>query len=370
MPRSKPVSADGLEGPTFFNASIVTDIAVEGNHSAGGNAIVGKTTSGSYAAVAGENGSSGPGLYGTSNGGPGVQGIASGDSGIGIEGVAPDGQNGVGVYGTGSSFGVVGSGVFGVQGYSSNSSGAGVYGYGFNQNPGVLGVTSTSAGGQPAIQGLNRGAGPGVVGFSGTGTGVGGGSGTGTGFGGVAVGAGGIGVAGQATDPSGYAGVFTGGKGVLIQGNLTVTGSVPKSAAVRGAHGDLVRLYCVESPESWFEDFGSGQLNNGSAKVDLEPGFAGVVKTDQYRVFPVANGDCKGLYISNRTPTSFTVHESQGGTSNVAFDYRIVAKRKDIEGKRLEHVDEPPIIDLSMLAEPPAMPTTPPRPSTPPGHGG
>jgi hypothetical protein len=231
-------------------------------------------------------------------------------------------------------------------------------------NYGVVGISNSNS--NAAVLGLNGfpgagPAGPGVVGFSGTGTGVGGGSGTGIGFGGIAVGAGGIGVAGQATDASGYAGVFTGGKGVFINGTLTLNGS--KSAAVRGADGALHRLYCVESPEAWFEDFGQGQLSNGSATVHLEAGFAGVVKTDDYHVFLTPRGEPKGpLYVSNVTPSSFVVHEV-GGTSNIAFDYRIVAKRKDIEGKRLEHVDEPPTIDLSKLTEPPAIP------ATPPGHG-
>jgi hypothetical protein len=209
---------------------------------------------------------------------------------------------------------------------------------------------------------------------------VAGGTASGIGFGGIAT-TSGVGVAGQALNGSAIQGVTTaGGTGlagffvgnVTIMGNLTVTGSFPKSAAVRGAHGDLVRLYSMESPESWFEDFGSGQLKGGSATVDLEPGFAGVVKTDQYRVFPVAKGDCKGLYVGTQTPSSFTIHELQSGTSNVAFDYRIVAKRKDIPGARLEHVDELPPVQPLKLPELPASPPTSPAPPvpTPPGHGG
>jgi hypothetical protein len=54
-----------------------------------------------------------------------------------------------------------------------------------------------------------------------------------------------------------------------------------------------------------------------------------------YKVFPVPNGDCKGLYITNKTQTSFEVHELGGGTSSVAFDYRIMAKRRGYENIRL-----------------------------------
>jgi hypothetical protein len=65
-------------------------------------------------------------------------------------------------------------------------------------------------------------------------------------------------------------------------------------------------------------------------------------------------GDCKGLYVTNLTAGGFTVHELRGGNSNVAFDYRVVARRKDIAGARLEHVDEP---------APPDVPSEPIKPA-------
>jgi hypothetical protein len=53
-----------------------------------------------------------------------------------------------------------------------------------------------------------------------------------------------------------------------------------------------------------------------------------------YKVFPVPNGDCKGLYITNKTAASFEVRELGGGTSSVRFDYRIMALRKKYENVR------------------------------------
>jgi hypothetical protein len=177
--------------------------------------------------------------------------------------------------------------------------------------------------------------------------------------------AGGNAITGIATGASNLAGLFQGP--VWITGGLAVMGA--KSAAVRGADGRLQRLYCVESPESWFEDFGRGQLSGG------------VVKTDDYHVFLKPRGESKGwLYVSNQAPSGFTVHEAGGGASNVAFDYRVVAKRKDIKGARLEHVDDPPAVQPLKLPELPATPPTPPAPAvptppapavpTPPGHSG
>jgi hypothetical protein len=90
-------------------------------------------------------------------------------------------------------------------------------------------------------------------------------------------------------------------------------------------------LHCMESPEHWFEDFGSARLTRGRVTVKLDADFAKVVKLNDYRVFLTPEGDCQGLYVRSKRGTSFEVRELQGGTSNVAFSYRIVAKRKDIK---------------------------------------
>jgi hypothetical protein len=98
----------------------------------------------------------------------------------------------------------------------------------------------------------------------------------------------------------------------------------------------MVALYAIDSPKNWFEDFGSGQLSNGSTTVQLEHVFAQTVDLDvNYHVYLTPNGDCKGLYTTRKTPTSFEVHELGKGTSNVGFDHRIVAERKGYENVRL-----------------------------------
>ncbi|HTZ96168.1 MAG TPA: hypothetical protein VMB18_07210 [Terriglobales bacterium] len=127
---------------------------------------------------------------------------------------------------------------------------------------------------------------------------------------------------------------------VDIYGSFYCTGS--KSAVVPVDGGSRkVALYAVEAPENWFEDFGSGQLSNGSARIDLDPTFAQTVNTDlDYHVFLTPNGDCKGLYVSQKSPTAFEVHELGGGASSVAFDYRVVAKRKNYETVRLADFTE------------------------------
>ena len=119
-----------------------------------------------------------------------------------------------------------------------------------------------------------------------------------------------------------------------VSGDMYCSGS--KSAVVPVDGGARkVALYAVESPKNWFEDFGSGRLSNGSAVIELEPTFAQTVNTQNYHVFLTPSGDCKGLYVSQRSAGGFEVRELGGGTSSIEFDYRIVAERKGYENIRM-----------------------------------
>lgn len=59
-------------------------------------------------------------------------------------------------------------------------------------------------------------------------------------------------------------------------------------------------MYCVESPESWFEDFGIGEMVNGSAKIQLDSDFIMLIENNSYHVFLTPEGDSKGLFISKK----------------------------------------------------------------------
>src|SRR5262249_49791690 len=59
-------------------------------------------------------------------------------------------------------------------------------------------------------------------------------------------------------------------------------------------------LYCMESPEVWFENFGTAKLKRGRVVVKLDADFAKVIKRGDYRVFPAPEGDCRGLYVRAR----------------------------------------------------------------------
>jgi hypothetical protein len=58
----------------------------------------------------------------------------------------------------------------------------------------------------------------------------------------------------------------------------------------------------------------------------------------EYHVFLTPSQDCKGLYVNQKSAASFEVHELGGGTSSIAFDCRIMAKRVGNENVRLTDV--------------------------------
>lgn len=132
------------------------------------------------------------------------------------------------------------------------------------------------------------------------------------------------------------AGLFNGD--VRVMGNFTVSGGA-KHAAVTMPDGSAV-LYCQESPEPFFEDFGRARLINGVAHVQMESEFASIVERDDYMVFITPGGELKSpLYVGPQNANGFEVREANGGTSSIPFTYRIVAKRKDIDVKRLARLD-------------------------------
>jgi len=119
-----------------------------------------------------------------------------------------------------------------------------------------------------------------------------------------------------------------------ITGNLTVDGTKSSTAMLQS--GREVALYAVESPENWFEDFGSAELKGGVAWVPLDSSFAEATNAAiTYHVFVTPNGDSNGLYVARKAPTGFEVREHGSSGSNVAFDYRIVVKRRGYETIRM-----------------------------------
>lgn len=125
----------------------------------------------------------------------------------------------------------------------------------------------------------------------------------------------------------GYAGYF--------DGNFASTGT--KSASVPTSQGNQL-VYSMESPEIWFEDFGTGRLSNGEAHIRLDKMFLETVFIDSehpMHIFVQEQGESNGLYVIPDTDgRGFTVKEKNGGTSSIPFSYRIVAKRRFYQDHR------------------------------------
>ena len=77
---------------------------------------------------------------------------------------------------------------------------------------------------------------------------------------------------------------------------------------------------------------------NRRRHIAFDPTFAETVNlTGKYHVFVQAYGDAE-LYVTNRTARGFDV-VVRDGDPGVEFSYRVVAKRRGFEGKRLERAE-------------------------------
>jgi len=415
-----------------------------------GVAGIAQAPSGFNSGVSGHSNSvNGSGVFGSSVQWVGVGGQATATSGSPAYGVWGDSlsTSGIGVAGfadaaSGFTNGVSGQSVSpngtGVAGFATSTTGStnGVYGQNSSPNGnGVAGFANATTGFNNGVNGAtlsNEGAGVSGNAYSTSGNPVGvfgasTGANGGIGVWGVSLATSGynIGVRGDlevpnssgaaglflAFSPTSVAGQFTNfsGQGLLLQGlsgpfngtqkevfsvdvngnlqisgNLTVNGT--KSSTAKLQNGREVALYAVESPENWFEDFGSAELRSGVAWVPLDALFGEATNAAvTYHVFLTPNGDSNGLYVARKTPAGFEVREHGGSDSNVPFDYRIVVRRRGYEAIRMAEVQRDTRIQelwrqhftelrssgaikragAVRIAPPQAIPLVPPRPSVP-----
>jgi hypothetical protein len=323
------IAGFGGDGGTADEVSLTAGIGVFGQGGSGGEAT-----------------GTGPGVFGLAGGvSDGVIGVTRASGQSGVAGINQGSDGGVGVFGTGRWSGIVGrsqkgSGLiattvdgvavdaisisnYGVVGVSKGN--IGVYGFSLRYH-GVVGDA------RPASEGS---AAAGVLGMT-THTRAVSGIIDGTK---VPASSTAVAIYGEASVDSdfnyvGHAGFFFGP--VNVDGDLVVFGG--KSAAVPHPDGSHRTLYALESPDSWFEDFGHGTLAGGRAHIKLDPDFMTLVHAGHYHVFLTPYGECNALFVTGRTHEGFDVNESQSGQSSVGFSYRVVAKRKDIVAERLAAV--------------------------------
>jgi len=214
------------------------------------------------------------------------------------------------------------NGTYAVNGYSTAANGSGTWGSSTNATGfGLWGVNSNSTGTGIMGTGNNQTTSALVAGqggaFVGTITGV---------------------YARSTTAATGQAGYFD-QFGNIVRANywsgttqFKINGVGTVSTVVEDPAGEWRTMYCAESPDYYFTDYGQGQLQNGRTHIELDPILTKNVIVDAkhpMRVFVQLEGECKGVYVTNKTPTGFDVVELNGGTSNTTFQWNLVCNVAD-----------------------------------------
>ncbi len=247
----------------------------------------------------------------------GVYGYATNAAGYGVYGRNVSGAGATGIRGSGMTYGVYGSsGGYGVRGDGGTY---GVYGHGTN----IMGATGVYGSGETGVYG--RGTAYGVYGH-------------------VSVAARQAGYfynSGNGcytylcrTDGGTVYGVYTSGWGHFAAGHSF--GGLSEGTVPTRDFGTRA-LYTMQSPEVWYEDFGSTQLKDGRVHVELDPVFLQTVTVDAENPMKVYVTQTSGnpvLVVVEKGLSGFDIIGPAG--SDAGFDYRVAVKRAGYESKRLE----------------------------------
>ena len=139
-----------------------------------------------------------------------------------------------------------------------------------------------------------------------------------------------------------------------------VLGTGTVSTIVRDKQERYRVMYAPEAPEVLFQDYGVGQLVNGQARLNIDPVLAKNIHVDvkhPLKVFIQLEGDCNGVYVTDKSKDGFTVKELQGGTSSINFSWQLVATRADTKnasGKVISKFQDLrfPVVPENILASP------------------
>ncbi|HLP50523.1 MAG TPA: hypothetical protein VK154_06530, partial [Chitinophagales bacterium] len=335
----------GVTTPTYplhVTSGVNTSVAVITNTGATGIGISGQNS-------AAPGSGTGNGVFGATqqNLGYGVYGANLNPTGTGVLGIGNNVQSFTVV--SGGAGGAFFSNLTGVYGYASNNQGYGVYGKAINAGSayGVVGNANNVQGAAPP-----QGAGGAFFGFN---------------YGVSAL------QTNEAPNTQTGAGYFISGNNNGVASSTTMVESWSQtnthykiwqsdvgavSTSVRDLNGNPATLHAIETPEFYFQDYGQAQLVNGRAHVTIDPVLAKNVTINEkhpLRVFVQLEGDCKGVFVTNKTATGFDVVELGGGTSNTTFQWNITCNVADaMVGNRLSkfadlRFERGPNVDLNTL---------------------
>ncbi len=268
------------------------------------------------------NAGSGAGLTGYNTGvGDGVDGNSNNNNGLGGTTFNPSIQNGgrSGVYGVDASTDG-GDGNVGVTGQSAgsgtgvrgqSSTGYGVVGWSYSN----VGIEGYSFGSAPGIEAISLSESPGILTYG-----------------------------GSSNDSSGLsfeAVQYDGSPSFWVtnDGNAHVAGLIYTagncSKGCDKTRGERVVSYAAQTSFPTIEDVGEGKLAGGQARIAIDAALSRAIDQGSYVVFVTPEGESRGLYVTDKTANGFSVAENEGGHSNIAFGYRIVAKPYGVKAARL-----------------------------------
>lgn len=127
----------------------------------------------------------------------------------------------------------------------------------------------------------------------------------------------------------------SGGTNYKVVGNGTVSTLIPDKDNVPRV------MFCPEAPEVLFEDYGIGKLENGETYIKIDEILARSLFVDKdhpLKVFIQLEGDCNGVFVSEKSINGFKVKELNNGKSNISFSWHLVGNRadtKDATGKTI-----------------------------------
>lgn len=124
-----------------------------------------------------------------------------------------------------------------------------------------------------------------------------------------------------------YVGTSVGGINRKITGTNAVSEIIPTPN-----HGRIT-MTAPESPEYWYQDYGTAEMVNGRAHVDIDPILADIVIIDvqnPIRAFftPQDMLNFNGAAITNQSSTGFDIVELNGGRNNGKVQYQIIVRPK------------------------------------------
>jgi hypothetical protein len=122
------------------------------------------------------------------------------------------------------------------------------------------------------------------------------------------------------TSPSTFEAYLIWGTGKLITQNKSHDGLMADMVAPVG-------------PETVITDYGSGKLAHGHCHIEIDPLITKrifVGPKNPIRVFIQLEGDCKGVFVTNKSASGFDVVELMDGTSDATFSWFFTANLNDI----------------------------------------